>query len=119
MIYIQIEDLAANAAIELLKREKAVRIPLTNLYNYGKTVVSLLNQKDIRAVLQLDKYSTMDFIDRYDDIFRINIENEEDVLTIVKGTDSRTLWGKFRGYLSVDVMLEFMKDDAVKELITE
>ena len=59
--YIGIEDLVANALIELTKQHIR-RVSLETLANYGTVIVKLLTQTGQNAILLVTKASTYDFV---------------------------------------------------------
>lgn len=64
--YIGIEDLVANALIEILRQENSSRrISLPTLVEYGAVVVKILTQSGQDAILFLTKDSTYEFMHSY------------------------------------------------------
>ena len=104
-IYIGIEDLVANALIELVEKSEKREVLFKQLDEYGAQVIKYLNDKQEQAVLVLSKERTNDFLHDYSDYFELK-----------EGVSVSQLWEKFRGYLSVDVMLAFMDRVSVSAL---
>lgn len=114
--YIGIEDLAANALIELMKKSGRNYITYDELENYGAYVVELLSQKGEKAVLILSRDNTNDLLRDYSEFFE---EKEfENGLGIELKKEKRVedLIVQFRGYLALDVLLALVDERAVRVL---
>ena len=115
-IYIGIEDLVANALIELMEHSEKREVLFKDLDAYGAMVVKFLNDKQEEAVLILSKERTNDFLHDYSEYFELFSQGKEEGIRLKEGVPVDALWEKFRGYLSVDVMMAFMNAEAVKAL---
>lgn len=116
LIYIGIEDLVANALIELIENNNIREVLFKDLDEYGAMVVKYLNNKNEQAVLLLSKERTNDFLHDYSDMFEIFSDGINDGIKLKNEVGVEQLWKKFRGYLSVDVMMAFMDTMAVSKL---
>ena len=115
-IYIGIEDLVANALIELLESSGRRSVLFNELDAYGAKVVNLLNEQGQEAVLLLSKWRTNEFLHDYSDYFNLTHEGEKEGIMLCEGVSVEMLWEKFRGYLMMDVMKVFMNRQAVGAL---
>ena len=119
--YIGIEDLAANALIEILKTKEKDQlnqysVTLAELENYGAQVVRHLNDKGEKAVLILSRESTSLMFKNYSDFFE-EVETENGIaISLRKGKTVPDLIEKFRTYLAFDLMLAFMNQETVRVL---
>jgi len=118
--YIGIEDLAANAMIEILDKEKKETtdsfVSYKTLEQYGLEIVKLLNEKGENAILILSREETRKMLRDYSDIF---VECKQSGMEGIKLRENITidvLIAKFRGYLSLDVLLAFMAEKT-KEIL--
>ena len=109
-IYIGIEDLVANALIELVEKSEKREVLFKQL------VIKYLNDKQEQAVLVLSKERTNDFLHDYSDYFELFSSGIDEGIRLKEGVSVSQLWEKFRGYLSVDVMLAFMDRVSVSAL---
>lgn len=116
MVYIGIEDLAANALIELIERYNKREVLFRELDDYGALVVKVLNQRGDQAVLILSKERTTEFFRDYSDYFELFSAGKDDGIRLKEKVTSNALWEKFRGYLSINALLAFMDKDAVAVL---
>ena len=107
-IYIGIEDLVANALIELAEKSEKREVLFKQLDEYGAEVIKYLNNKQEKAVLLLSKERTNSFLHDYSEYFELFSDGIDEGIRLKEGISVSQLWEKFRGYLSVDVMLAFM-----------
>ena len=114
--YIGIEDLAANALIEVLKKTDKRFLTYHELESYGSEVVQILKENGEKAVLILSRDNTDALFRNYSDFFE---ESEQDgKLGISLKSEKRTedLIQQFRGYLALDVLLAFMNERSIQAL---
>lgn len=112
MYYIEIEDLVANALIELFERFDKKSITFQTLSQYGDIVVEHLvrNNKEVIAMYTRDK--TVQFFKDYTDFFDV----DEIGITLKDGISVRDLKDKFRYNMAFDVFLAFVSEEAVRVL---
>lgn len=116
-IYIGIEDLAANALIELLEKKNKREVLFSELDSYGSEVLKILNNESEQALLILSKERTLDFWRDYSDYFDVFKNGEAEGIKLKDDVTLEQLWSKFRSYLSADVIKAFMADESVKVLM--
>ncbi len=115
-IYIGIEDLVANALIELLEGKLKRNVLFKELDDYGTVVVKLLHENGERAVLMFSKNSTNEFLRDYSDYFEPFSSDAGEGVRLKSGITIDDLWEKFRSYLSVKVMKAFMDQRSISAL---
>ena len=115
-IYIGIEDLVANALIELAEHKKQREVLFKDLDRYGAKVVKLLNQENEQAVLILSKERTNEFLHDYSHYFELSTNGFEEGIRLKDNVDIDVLRVKFRSYLSIKVMLAFIDRTSVESL---
>jgi len=115
-IYIGIEDLVANALIELVENTDKREVMFRELDEYGALVVKYLSSKNEQAVLILSKERTNKFLHDYSDYFELFTKGIEEGVRLKADVSVEKLWEQFRGYLSVDVMLAFMDKNVIGAL---
>lgn len=107
--YIGIEDLAANALIEILrvKKEKDshnFRVTLRDLENYGEAVVKYLNKNNYeKAQLVLSRAYTSNMFRNYSDFFEEIDLGSETAIALQNGKTVDDLVNKFRVYSASDL----------------
>ncbi len=116
-VYIGIEDLAANALIEVMSKDKSKRfVSYEELENYGSEVVNFLNAKGEKAILILSRESTNAMFRNYSDIFEETVLNNQIGIVLKSEVSIEDLIIKFRGYLAWDVLLAFVSEQTVAKL---
>lgn len=115
-IYIGIEDLVANALIELAEHKKQCEVLFKDLDKYGARVVKLLNEEEEQAVLILSKERTDAFLQDYTEYFEVYTNGHEEGIRLKENVDINELRVKFRSYLSIKVMLAFINKASVESL---
>ncbi len=115
-VYIGIEDLVANALIELVEKSQKNEVLFSQISNYGATVVKLLLAEGKKAVLVLSEEKTNVFLHDYSDYFELFDSENGEGFKLKQDVTVDQLWEKFRGYLSFDVMMAFMNETSVRAL---
>lgn len=106
-MYIGIEDLVANAIIELVEKSQRNEVLFSEINRYGATVVQILSENDNKAILILSRERTSAFLNDYSDFFELYTNGTEEGIRLKENISVSQLWEKFRGYLSIDVMMAF------------
>lgn len=113
MFHIGIEDLAANAFIELLQKdEKCNFVTYDELERYGRQAVKVLTEKCEKATLLLSRNYTDAMFRDCSDFF----EEEKQGIRLKADNNRKVLIDHFRGYLPIDVLLALMDERSVKIL---
>ncbi len=115
-MYIGIEDLVANAIIELVEKSQRNEVLFSEINRYGATVVQILSENDNKAILILSKERTSAFLNDYSDFFELYTNGTEEGIRLKENISVGQLWEKFRGYLSIDVMMAFTDVRSIAEL---
>ena len=113
MFYIGIEDLAANAFIEMIKKsanqpKKTYCVTLTELEAYGRKIVQYLEQRGEKAVLMLSRDNTDAFFRDYLDFFEESEVYRKLEISLKYEKKVEDLIHRFRGYLQLDVLQAFI-----------
>lgn len=117
-IRIGIEDLVANALIEMVDNDENNReVTYKQLDEYGAVVIDTLNAKNEEAVLIISKERTNAFLHDYSDFFqvRMNARNEK-CIALIEGKTTDELRKLFRGYLSLDMLMTFISEHSLQAL---
>ncbi|WP_156831333.1 hypothetical protein [Desulfitobacterium sp. PCE1] len=115
--FIGIEDLAANALIELLEKGDCRRVDFETLVKYGHAVISVLRENGDEATLLLSKEYRNELIRNYSDFFEI-IHNEQknDAIVLREGKTVEDLRNRFRAFLTLDCLRAFTNSKSLAEL---
>ena len=114
--YIGIEDLAANALIEVMLKKDLRFLSYSCIEEYGSKVVQILNEKGEKAILILSRNSTDILFRNYSEYFEEKENNGEIGIYLKDDKKVDDLIEKFRGYLSLDVLLAFVDNRSVEAL---
>lgn len=120
--YIGIEDLAANALIEILQTKneqdfERCTVTLNELEKYGAEVVRYLNEeKGEKALLILSRASTTHMFRNYSDFFEEVNTNDGISIALRRGRTVEDLIDKFRTYLAIDVINAFRSEKTLGAL---
>lgn len=117
-IRIGIEDLVANALIEMVDNDVNNReVTYSQLNEYGAIVIETLNAQNEEAVLIVSRERTQAFLHDYSDFFQVreNAQGEK-CIALVEGRTTDELRKMFRGYLSLDMLLAFISEHSLQAL---
>lgn len=114
--YIGIEDLAANALIESMKKGNKTCFTYKEIEEYGSRVIQLLSSKGEKAVLILSRDSTTAMLRNYSRYFEEVFIGDAKGIRLREGIESDELIEQFRGYLALDVLLAFVNESSVQAL---
>lgn len=117
---INIEDLAANALIELLEREGKRDVLFEDLSRYGRCVVQFLKKQDKEedVVLIYARDAKQLFFFDYTDYFEpISSDGGLIGIRLRDYVDSSMLWSRFRSRIKVRLLRAFMNDEAFAALV--
>lgn len=109
MYKIEIEDLVANSLIEIMQKKNKRFVTSEEVIKFGEKIVDILNTEEQKAILDLSRNKTYNFLYNNRNIFEeINIDGKtgyrvKDNITV------EDLIDKFRGYLALDVLLAIIK----------
>lgn len=115
--YIGIEDLAANAMIEMLKKGGRRFLTYSKIEMYGTEVVQILKENGEKAVLILSRENTDALFKNYSEFFEEGEQNGKRGIKLKDDKQEEDLIRQFRGYLALDVLLAFMNQRSVQVLV--
>ncbi len=114
--FIGIEDLAANAMIELLKKGGQRFITYDNIELYGAKVIQILHESGEKAVLILSRENTTALFRNYSEFFEENEQKGKKGIALKLDKKIEDLIQQFRGYLALEVLLAFMDQRSIQVL---
>lgn len=106
--FIGIEDLAANALIEVFSTLERRFLSYREIEAYGNKVLEILNTGDEKAVLILSRSNTSAMYRDYSDFFEEKLLDGERGIYLREGKTDKDLIMSFRGYLPLSVLLAFV-----------
>ena len=114
--YIGIEDLAANALIEIMKKTDRRFLTYSEIESYGAEVVQLFKENGEKAILILSRDNTDALFKNYSEFFEEREEDGKKGILLKEGKNVEDLIQHFRGYLALHVLLAFMNQRSVQIL---
>lgn len=114
--YIGIEDLAANALIEVMKKGDKRFLTYNEIESYGAEVVQILKDSGEKAILILSRDNTEAFFRNYSEFFEEQELDGKPGIALREGKEKEDLIKQFRGYLALDVLLAFMDQRSIGAL---
>ncbi len=115
--FIGIEDLVANALIEIVENTGNRTISFSQLHQYGDAIIARLKAGNTDATLIFTRDKTDQFFHDCSDIFTIN-EKEHDVfITLNDGVSTTYLRKRFRVRLALSLLEAFVADDVLSAII--
>lgn len=116
---IGIEDLAANALIEISKVDKELNqkklfLTYSKIEKYGVAVTEILNTQGNKAVLTLSRENTNNFFKLYSEFFIEDEKEGEKGILLSSKKEIEDLIENFRGYLSLDLLDAFISEKSIK-----
>lgn len=107
-IYIQIEDLVANAFIDLIETDSRREIFYSDLDDYGARVIEQLNSSgELKAVLVVSRESQAAVIEDYSDMFEAFEKDGSKGIRLLAHVSPLDLWERFCTSLSYTVLKAF------------
>lgn len=107
-IYIEIEDLVANAFINLLESKSQREILYSDLDAYGAKVVEQINRKgDVKAILVVSRESQLAMVEDYSDMFVAFERDGFKGIRLLDDVEPIDLWERFCTSLSYTVLKAF------------
>jgi len=115
--YIGIEDLAANALIEIVEKTGKRYVNFVQLSNYGNVILTNLKKNNIDAKIIFNREATNRFFYDCADIFTIK-ENEDNIIISLNDNISTTyLRSRFRINIALQLIKAFVSQEAVNTLV--
>lgn len=121
-IFIGIENVTANALIELLEKRNEREVSFDMIVRYGTQVAHIL-EKNINEepILLLSRKYQINMIEKYSDFFEADLSSgKQQVFFRLKGEDKQkiieSLTKSFRCTMSMQFLKAFMSVDALREL---
>lgn len=115
--FIGIEDLVANALIELVEKTGNRTVSFSQLNKYGDAIIAKLKANDMDVTLVYTRDSTEQFFHDCSNIFTIN-ETESDIqITLNDNISTTFLRKKFRINLAFHLLSAFVSPETLNVII--
>ena len=111
--FIGIENLAANAMIELMERNHTKEISFETLVHYGLEVARIFQEKTgEEAILLISRAYQVDMIENYSDFFDVH----DETFYLKDSVNLEELKTYFRWTMSTKLLHAFMDPEAIRKL---
>jgi len=115
--FIRIEDLAANAIIDIFEKKGENRVSFNQIVQYGNTIKKVYEEKyDDYMVIIMSGEAVSSFIRDYSDYFFVKREGGEEYIVLIEGTETDFLREEFRSRLTVELLYAFTCEASLKAL---
>ena len=115
--FIGIEDLVANALIEIVESSGIRTVKFSQLNKYGDVILTKLKETNTEALLVLNRDTTNKFFHDCSDIFEIE-ETQTDIHITLKDNISTTvLRERFRINIALHLLKAFISTEAIDVLM--
>lgn len=116
-IYIQIEDLVANAFIDLVESNSQREILYSDLDAYGARVIEQINHSgDAKAILVVSRESQLAIVEDYSDMFEAFERDGSKGIRLLDDINPLDLWERFCTSLSYIILKAFQAPEVKKVL---
>lgn len=117
--YIGIEDLVANALIEIVEKTSKRDVSFKQLNEYGAAIIEKLKlcQKEVTLIFTRDK--TNAFFHDCSEYFTIKDMQDDVIISLKDGVSTDVLRQQFRVNISLTLLKAFVAKDAVSVLGVE
>lgn len=117
LYFIGIEDLVANALIEIVEKTNKREVSFEKLQEYGAVIVRTLKATNKEALLMLSRESTNEFIHNCTECFSLrDEENGNSFIVLNDGVTTDALREHFMINLSLNVLLAFINNNSLRVL---
>lgn len=116
---ISIEDLVANALIEIVERTGKRTVYFSQLNNYGNAIIEKLKSKNIEAILILNKDATNRFFHNCSDIFIISETASDVSVTLKNNYSANDLRKRFRINIALQLLEIFISEEIINILMEQ
>lgn len=115
--FIGIEDLVANALIEIVEQTNNRTVSFSQLNNYGEAIIAKLSNENITATLIFSKDATNQFFHDCSDIFSIKETDSDILITLNENISTEYLRNRFRINLTLNMLKAFVSQEVIKTIL--
>ena len=115
--FIGIEDLVANALIELVEQTGNRTVSFSQLNKYGDAIVAKLKANNMDVTLIYTRDSTEQFFHDCSNIFTINETDSDVQITLNDNISTAFIRKKFRTNLALHVLSAFVSPETLNVII--
>ncbi len=114
--YLGIQDLVANALIEIVEKTGKRTVSFSQLNEYGEAIIAKLKAQNTEATLIFNRNSTNQFFHNCSNLFETE-ENASDIYIRLKdGISTDDLRKRFRVNIAFSILKAFISNEALEAL---
>lgn len=117
--FIGIEDLVANALIEIVEKTGKRSVRFSQLSEYGNVILMNLKKDNTDVKLVFNRDATNQFFHDCSDIFTIEEVNDDIIISLNDNISTNYLRSQFRINIALQLLKAFVSEEAVKILVGE
>ena len=117
--YIGVEDLAANALIELVEKTGNRTVSFSQLNEYGEAIIARLKKENMEVTLIFTRDKTDQFFHDCSDLFTLNETDSDIQITLNDGVSTKYLRKRFRVKIALSLLPAFVAQETIKAIIGE
>lgn len=117
--FIGIEDLVANALIEIVEKTGKRFVRFSQLSEYGNVILMNLKKDNTDVKLVFNRDATNQFFHDCSDIFTIEEINDDIIISLNDNISTNYLRSQFRINIALQLLKAFVSKEAVKILVGE
>lgn len=115
--FIGVEDLVANALIELVENTGNRTVSFSQLNKYGEAIIAKLKKEDLDVTLIFTRETTDQFFHDCSEIFSIHEVGNDIQITLNESISTALLRKRFRINLALNLLSAFVSPDTVNAII--
>lgn len=115
--YLGIEDLVANALIEIVEKTQKRTVSFSQLNEYSAVIMAKLKTQNTEATLIFNRDSTNQFFFDCSNLFETKEENSEIYITLKDDVTTDELRDRFRVNIALSILKAFVSKEAINALI--
>lgn len=115
-IFIGIEDLAANALIELINRDVRDEVSFEELTQYGLKVVEILKNEGENAILFFSRDITNALERDYSMFFKVFTKDEKQYIKLKENIKTEDVVKRYRSYITINQLLAYISEESLKTI---
>lgn len=115
--FIGIEDLVANALIEMAENTGKRTVSFTQLNLYGDVIMAKLKEKDTDVTLIFNREKTDQFFHDCSNIFEVKETSSDVFITLRENITTDYLRQQFRINIALHLLKAFVSQDAINVLM--
>ncbi|MDR2713702.1 MAG: hypothetical protein LBB91_11380 [Clostridiales bacterium] len=117
--FIGMEDVVANALIELIETQHCRRVKTKQIMKYGASIIRYFMGNGEQAVLLISRDYTNEFIYNYSDFFEIINEHGVEYIALKANKTLDDLYGYFRACMPSSFLQAFLDEKSRAALLDE